>query len=124
MGGRRCRLPRRTREAALELTVSYVSDRAAFDSDARRAGPRPATARGRRDQDPRRGAASEDAPDESALRHAGPAVADACDACQQVTGAIGYTLEYPLHRFSQRARALAAWNDALLDEEPTVSLFR
>jgi butyryl-CoA dehydrogenase len=51
-----------------------------------------------------------------ALAHAGPSVAQACAACQQVTGALGYTLEYPLHRYTQRARALASWNDALLDE--------
>ena len=50
-----------------------------------------------------------------ALAHAGHAVAEACAACQQVTGAIGFTLEYPLHRYTQRARALAVWNDALLD---------
>jgi alkylation response protein AidB-like acyl-CoA dehydrogenase len=54
-----------------------------------------------------------DEPDADALSHAGPAVADACAACQQVTGAIGFTLEYPLHRYSQRARALAVWDDAL-----------
>ena len=50
-----------------------------------------------------------------ALAHAGPAVAQACAACQQVTGAIGFTLEYPLQRHTQRARALTAFNDALLD---------
>jgi alkylation response protein AidB-like acyl-CoA dehydrogenase len=55
-------------------------------------------------------------PDADAVAHAGPAIAQACAACQQVTGAIGYTLEYPLHRYTQRARSLAAWNDALLDE--------
>jgi butyryl-CoA dehydrogenase len=55
-----------------------------------------------------------DAPDADALAYAGPAVAQACAACQQVTGAIGFTLEYPLHRYTQRARALATWNDALL----------
>jgi butyryl-CoA dehydrogenase len=43
-------------------------------------------------------------------------VAEACAACQQVTGAIGFTLEYPLQRYTQRARGLAAWNDALLEE--------
>ena len=47
--------------------------------------------------------------------HAGPAIAAACAACQQVTGAIGFTLEYPLHRYTQRAWALATWNEALLD---------
>ena len=54
-------------------------------------------------------------PDADALAHAGPAVAQACAACHQVTGAIGFTLEYPLHRYTQRARALATWNDALLE---------
>jgi alkylation response protein AidB-like acyl-CoA dehydrogenase len=55
-----------------------------------------------------------EAPDDDALAYAGPAVAEACAACQQVTGAIGFTLEYPLHRYTQRARALAVWNEALL----------
>ena len=55
-------------------------------------------------------------PSPDALAHAGPAVAESCAACHQVTGAIGFTLEYPLHRYTQRARALAVWNDALLDE--------
>jgi alkylation response protein AidB-like acyl-CoA dehydrogenase len=56
---------------------------------------------------------AEDAPGADALAHSGAAVAQACAACQQVTGAIGFTLEYPLHRYTQRARALATWNDAL-----------
>ena len=50
-----------------------------------------------------------------ALTHAGDVTVAACAACQQVTGAIGFTLDYPLHRYAQRARALATWNDALLD---------
>lgn len=50
-----------------------------------------------------------------ALAHAGPAVAQACAACQQVTGAIGFTLEYPLQRHTQLARGLTAFNDALLE---------
>jgi butyryl-CoA dehydrogenase len=55
------------------------------------------------------------APGANALLHAGSAVAEACAACHQATGAIGFTLEYPLHRFTQRARALATWNDTLLE---------
>ena len=102
-------------EAALELTVDYVRDRAAFGATLGALAPV---------QQLLAGAATSvrgvkllcaDGPGEDALRHAGPAVRGACDACHQVTGAIGYTLEYPLHRFSQRARALATWNDALLD---------
>ena len=56
-------------------------------------------------------------PDGDALAHAGVAVAEACAACHQATGAIGFTLEYPLAPLrAQRARALAAWNDVLLEE--------
>jgi butyryl-CoA dehydrogenase len=102
-------------EAALALTVAYVRDRAAFGATLGALAPV---------QQLLAGAATAvrgvtllcaDTPGEDALRHAGPAVREACDACHQVSGAIGYTLEYPLHRFSQRARALATWNDALLD---------
>lgn len=50
-----------------------------------------------------------------ALAHAGEAASAACAACQQATGALGFTLEHPLHRYAQRARALAIFNDALLD---------
>ncbi len=111
-------------EAALELTVSYVSDRAAFDTTLGALAPVQQLLAGAATKI--RGAVllSEDAPDESALRHAGPAIVAACDACQQVTGAIGYTLEYPLHRYSQLARGLAAYNDALLDELATASPLR
>jgi butyryl-CoA dehydrogenase len=102
-------------EAALKLTVDYVRDRAAFGATLGALAPV---------QQLLAGAATAvrgvtllcaDAPGEDALGHAGPAVRGACDACHQVSGAIAYTLEYPLHRYSQRARALATWNDALLD---------
>lgn len=102
-------------EAALALTVAYVRERAAFGATLGALAPvqqlLASAATGVR------GATllSAAAPGEDALRHAGTAICEACDACHQVSGAIGYTLEYPLHRFSQRARALATWNDALLD---------
>lgn len=100
--------------AALELTAGYVAQRRAFGSTLAALGPvqqllaDAATAV--------RGVEllTSDRPDRDALAHAGPAVAEACLACQQVTGAIGYTLEHPLQRYTQRARALATWNDALL----------
>lgn len=102
-------------EAALQLTVRYVRGRSAFGATLGALGPvqqllaGAATAvRGVR-------LLAAEAPDRDALAHAGPAVAGACAACQQVTGAIGFTLEYPLQRHTQTARALAVWNDALLD---------
>jgi butyryl-CoA dehydrogenase len=102
-------------EGALDLTVTYVRQRRAFDTTLAALAPvqqllaRAATEiRGVR-------LLAATAPGADALAHAGPAVADACAACQQVTGAIGFTLEYPLQRYTQRARALATWNDALLD---------
>jgi alkylation response protein AidB-like acyl-CoA dehydrogenase len=33
-----------------------------------------------------------------------------------VAGAVGFTLEFPLQRAYRRARTLALWNDAVLDE--------
>jgi hypothetical protein len=102
-------------EAALELTVTYVRQRRAFDTTLAALAPvqqllaRAATEiRGVR-------LLAAAAPGADGLAHAGPASADACAACQQVTGAIGFTLEYPLQRYTQRARALASWNDALID---------
>jgi butyryl-CoA dehydrogenase len=101
-------------QAALDLTADYVRRRRAFGSTLAALGPvqqllaGAATAvRGMR-------LLAGSSPGRDALAYAGPAIAEACAACQQVTGAIGFTLEYPLHRYTQRARALATWNDALL----------
>jgi len=102
-------------QGALELTVDYVRQRRAFGSQLAALPPV---------QQRLAGAATvvrgvlllaADDPADDALAYAGHAVAEACAACQQVTGAIGFTLEYPLHRYTQRARALTAWNDALLE---------
>jgi butyryl-CoA dehydrogenase len=103
-------------EGALALTVDYARQRVAFGSTLAALAPV---------QQLLAGAATAvrgvallagcGAVDGDALAHAGTAIAEACAACQQVSGAIGFTLEYPLHRFTQRARALQAWNEALLD---------
>ena len=45
-------------------------------------------------------------PSADALAHAGEALVRASAACQQVTGALGFTLEFPLQRVYRRARAL------------------
>ncbi len=102
-------------QGALDLTVEYVRQRRAFGSTLAALAPvqqlladAATSARGVR-------LLAGEAPDRDALAHAGLAIADGCAACQQVTGAIGFTLEYPLHRYTQRARALATWNDALLE---------
>jgi hypothetical protein len=101
-------------EGALDLTVGYVRQRRAFGSTLAALAPvQQLLADAATAVEGVKLLAGEDS-EGDALAHAGPAVADACAACHQVTGAIGFTLEYPLHRYTQRARALAAWNDALL----------
>lgn len=102
-------------QAALDLTVDYARQRRAFGSTL--AGLAPVQQLLADATTAVRGARllAADGADGDALAHAGPAVAQACGACQQVTGAIGFTLEYPLHRCTQLARAIATWNDALLD---------
>ena len=55
-------------------------------------------------------------PSADALAHAGEALVRASAACQQVTGALGFTLEFPLQRVYRRARALQSWADAVLDD--------
>ena len=102
-------------EGALELTTGYVRQRRAFGSTLAGLAPvqqlladAATSVRGVR-------LLAGEGADPDALAHAGAAVAAACAACQQVSGAIGFTLEYPLHRYTQRARALAAWSDALFE---------
>ena len=102
-------------QGALDLTVEYVRQRRAFGSTLAALAPVQQLLAGAATA--ARGVAllAESGPDADALAHAGPTVAECCAACHQVTGAIGFTLEYPLHRFTQRARAAATWNDALLE---------
>jgi Acyl-CoA dehydrogenase, C-terminal domain len=57
---------------------------------------------------------AQDAPGLDALAHAGPAAERATALCMQVTGALGFTLEFPLQRAYRRSRAARAWADALL----------
>jgi butyryl-CoA dehydrogenase len=53
-------------------------------------------------------------PGAAALAHAGAAAVAVTGACQQVVGAIGFTLEFPLQRAYRRARAVQLWADALI----------
>jgi butyryl-CoA dehydrogenase len=45
----------------------------------------------------------------SSLAYATEATTDVCATCQQVTGATGYTLEFPLQRRYRRASAISVW---------------
>jgi hypothetical protein len=53
-------------------------------------------------------------PSLDALAHAGEAACRAAALCHQVTGGIGFTLEFPLQRAYRRARAAQLWADAAL----------
>jgi alkylation response protein AidB-like acyl-CoA dehydrogenase len=111
-------------EGALEMTVAYVRQRRAFGSTLAALGPVQQLLADAATAVTGVKLLAGGNPDGDALAHAGAAVAGACAACHQVTGAIGFTLEYPLHRYTQRARALAVWGEALLDQralEPLVA---
>jgi acyl-CoA dehydrogenase len=49
-----------------------------------------------------------------ALAHAGDAAERSVSICMQVTGALGFTMEFPLQRAYRRSRSARAWNDALI----------
>lgn len=53
-------------------------------------------------------------PGRPALAHAAAAAVEVTAAAHQTTGAIGFTLEFPLHRASRRARAMQLWADSFL----------
>jgi 3-oxo-4-pregnene-20-carboxyl-CoA dehydrogenase alpha subunit len=55
-----------------------------------------------------------DSPGPDALAHAGEATERAVAICMQVTGALGFTLEFPLQRAYRRARSARAWADSVL----------
>lgn len=61
------------------------------------------------------GLLAEQAPDFDSLAYAGSAACAAVAQCHQVVGAIGYTLEFPLQRYSRRARAMQLWADAWIE---------
>lgn len=48
----------------------------------------------------------------AALSYAAASAVRITAICHQLTGALGYTLEYPLQRRSRRARAMATWAEA------------
>lgn len=50
-----------------------------------------------------------------ALCHAADAAVMVTAICHQLTGALGFTLDYPLQRRSRRARAMRSWAEAAAD---------
>ena len=56
-----------------------------------------------------------DRPGVDALAHAGDAAERAVAICMQVTGALGFTMEFPLQRAYRRSRAARSWNDWVLE---------
>lgn len=101
-------------QGALDLTMDYVRQRRAFGSTLAALAPVQQLLAGAATAVRGVTLLASDAPGADALAHASEAIVGACAACHQVSGAIGYTLEHPLHRYSQRARALATWNEALV----------
>ena len=55
-----------------------------------------------------------ESPGIDALAHAGDASERAVAICMQVTGALGFTMEFPLQRAYRRSRSAHSWNDAVL----------
>ena len=51
----------------------------------------------------------------AALSYAAAASTEVTAACHQLTGALGYTLDYPLQRYSRRARAMRSWAEWAAD---------
>jgi 3-oxo-4-pregnene-20-carboxyl-CoA dehydrogenase alpha subunit len=58
---------------------------------------------------------SADVPGADELAYAGDAAVRALADCQQLTGALGFTLEFPMQRAYRRVRASRAWSEAVLD---------
>jgi hypothetical protein len=55
----------------------------------------------------------------SSLAYAIETANDVCATCQQVTGAIGYTMEFPLQRRYRRASAISVWTRDWLECLPS-----
>lgn len=64
---------------------------------------------------------TEERVDAPTLSHAGEAACQVTVICQQVVGAIGYALEFPLQRAYRRSRAVQLWADSALYSRATSS---
>ncbi len=100
-------------EWALATALAYVKDRRAFGATL--AALAPVQQRLADAATVARGLAllAQGTPGRPALAYAGGAAVEVASACQQVVGAVGFTLEFPLQRAFRRARAARPWSDAL-----------
>lgn len=57
----------------------------------------------------------------AALAHAATTVGSVMAHCHQVLGALGFTLEFPLQRYSRRSRAIAAFAHSWIDQRLDVA---
>jgi alkylation response protein AidB-like acyl-CoA dehydrogenase len=102
-------------EYALGLTSDYARQRRAFGTTLSALGPVQQLLADAATSTRGLSLLASDGPREEALAYAGPALCAITACCQQVTGAIGFTLEYPLQRAYRRARAMLLWSEATLD---------
>lgn len=100
---------------AVELTGGYAQQRIAFgkplshiDAVAKKIADCATAAEGLQ-------MAAHRGPDEYALRQAPVAAFRVVRACHQILGGLGFTLEYPLQRYSRRVEALRAWTAPTVD---------
>jgi hypothetical protein len=100
---------------ALALTVAYTRQRRAFGTTLSGLGPVQQTLADAATTVRGLSLLAGDRPGAAGLAHAGPALCRVTSSCQQVTGAIGFTLEYPLQCAYRRALALQAWSDSVLE---------
>jgi alkylation response protein AidB-like acyl-CoA dehydrogenase len=99
---------------ALDTTLDHVRSRRAFDTTL--AGLAPVQQQLADAATATRGLLllAGEPPAPAALAHAGEAAVAVTATCQQLAGAVGFTLEFPLQRAYRRARAAQLWADALL----------
>ena len=99
---------------ALDLATGYAAERIAFgkplthlDAVAKKIADCATASEGLQMAAARR-------PGGSVLRQAGVAAYRVVKDCHQILGGLGFTLEYPLQRYSRRAEALRSWTPPLV----------
>ncbi|HTE63852.1 MAG TPA: acyl-CoA dehydrogenase family protein [Solirubrobacteraceae bacterium] len=102
-------------EWALETAVEYTKRRRAFGSTLAALGPVQQRLADAATASRGMSLLAHATPGPAALAHAGAAAVDVTAACQQVVGAVGFTLEFPLQRAFRRARAMQLWSDAFVE---------